>query len=74
MLGVDKIPIQEEYENTLKGDTDLNEKIVKLDEFNELVYENLTLSINTHSSVGKAFGLVRNTKNLEFLERNCKTA
>ena len=51
--------MQEEYENALEGDMVLNKKIIKLDELNELAYENLILSINTSSSVGKvAFGVV----------------
>ena len=61
--GMDKIPTQEEYENALEGDDDLNKKIIKLGELNELAYEDLILSINTSSSVGKvAFGPVKNTK------------
>ena len=52
--GVDKIPMQEEYERALEGDDDLNKKIVKLGELNELAYEDLILSINTRLSVGKA--------------------
>ena len=30
MPGVDKIPMQKEYENALEGDPDHNKKIVKL--------------------------------------------
>ena len=70
---MDKIPTQEEYENALEGDDDLNKKIVKLSELNELAYEDLILLINTSSSVGKvAFGLVKNVKSEDFPERNCK--
>ena len=66
---------QEEYESALVGDEDLHKKIVKLGELNELVYEDLILSINTCSSVGKvAFGLVKNAKNEDFLEGDCKVA
>ena len=73
--GVDKIPMQKEYESALKGDGDLNRKIVKLGELNELAYEDLILLINTSSSVGKvAFGLVKNAKSQDFLEENCKVA
>ena len=37
--GVDKIPTVDEYENALKGDMDLDKKIVKLGDLNELAYE-----------------------------------
>ena len=57
----------------LEGDTDLNKKIIKLGDLNELAYEDLILSINTCSSVGKgAFGLVRNAKSADFLKENHK--
>ena len=70
---MDKIPTQEKYENALKGDDDLDKKIVKLGELNELAYKNLILSINTSSSVGKvAFGLVKNANSEDFPEGNCK--
>ena len=36
MPGMDKIDTQDEYENALEGDMDLNKKIVKLCELNEL--------------------------------------
>ena len=50
-------------------------KDVKLGESNELAYKDLILSINTSFSVGKiALGLVRNAKNADFLEGNCKIA
>ena len=39
--GVDKIPTQEEYKSALEGDKDLDKKIVKLGELNELAYEDL---------------------------------
>ena len=65
--GVNKIPTQEEFENALEGNEDLNKKIVKLGELNELAYEDLILSINTSSFIGKvAFGLVRNAKSADF--------
>ena len=67
MSGMDKIYTQDEYENAMEGDMDLNKKVVKLDELNELAYEKLTLSINTSFSMGKvAFGLVRNAKSAYF--------
>ena len=49
MPGVDKIPMQKEYENALEGDPDHNKKIVKLGQLNELAYEDLILFINTSS-------------------------
>ena len=41
MTGVDKIPIQKEYEIDLKDDVDINKKIVKLGELKELSCEDL---------------------------------
>ena len=72
---VDKIPMQEEYQNALEGDEGLDKKIVKLGELNELAYEDLILLINTSSSVGKVgFGLVKNVKSEDFPEGNYKVA
>ena len=69
---VDKILTQDKYESALDGDEDLNKKIVKLSELNELAYEDLILLINTSSSVGKVmFKLVKNAKSEDFLEGNC---
>ena len=66
-------PTQDKYQNALEGDADLDEKIIKLCELKELLYEDLILFSNTSSSVGKvAFGLVRNAKSADFLEGNCK--
>ena len=48
-MGVDKIPMQEDYDNALEGDMDLHRKIIKLGELNESSYEDLILSINTSS-------------------------
>ena len=73
--GVDKLLTQEEYESALKGDDDLDRKIVKFGELNELSYEDLMLWVNTSSSVDEvAFGLVKNAKSEDFLEGNCKVA
>ena len=73
MSGMDEIPTQDEYKNALKGDTDLNKKITKLGELNELAYEDVISSINTSSSIGKvAIRLVRNAKNADFTKGNCK--
>ena len=73
MSGMDEIATQDEYKNALKGDMDLYKKIVKLAELNELANEDCSLSINTSFSISKVtFGLVRNVKNENFPEGNCK--
>ena len=73
--GVDKIPMQEEYDSALEGHDDLDKKIIRSGESNEFAYEDLILSINTSASVGKvAFGLVKNAKSEDFPEGNCKVA
>ena len=67
--------MQEEYDSALEGDDNLNKKIVRLGELNELAYEDLILSINTSFSMGKvAFGLVKNAKSEDFPQGNCKVA
>ena len=54
---------------------DLDKKFVKLGQLNELAYEDLILSINTSFLVRKVvFGLVKNTKSANFLEKNHKIA
>ena len=50
---MDKIATQDEYKNAIEVDMDLDKKIIKLGELNELLYEDLILSINPSSSVGK---------------------
>ena len=71
--GVDKVPNEHKYEIALKGNTDLNKKIIKLGDINELAYESLIVFINTSSFVGKVvLGFVKNTKSEDFLEGNCK--
>ena len=71
---MDKIPTKMST-RILEGDTDLDKKIIKLGELNELAYEDLILSINNSASVEKvAFGLVKNAKSEDFLEENCKVA
>ena len=71
--GVDKIPTYEEFENALERNEDLDKKIIKLGELNELACEGFILSIKASSSVGKvAFGLVKNAKNDDFPEKSCK--
>ena len=47
MSGMDKISMQDEYEHALKGGMDLDKKIIKLGDLNELAYEDLILSVNT---------------------------
>ena len=50
---VNKIPMQEEYENALESDMDLYKKIIKLDELNQVANDDLMLSIKTDCSVRK---------------------
>ena len=54
MSGIDEIPTQDEYENALEDDMDLDKKIIKLAELNDLAHEVLILFFNTTSSVVKA--------------------
>ena len=71
-LVVDKIPTQEEYESALEGDDDLDKKILKLGELNELAYNNFIL-FKTSSSVDKvAFRLVKNAKAKIFWRETAK--
>ena len=73
MSGIDKIPTQNKYENSLEGEMDLNKKIVKLNELDQLAYEDIILLINTGPYIGKmAFRLVRTAKSVDFPEGNCK--
>ena len=66
MSGIYEIPTQDEY------DADLNKKIAKLGELNELACKDLILAINTSSSVLKVlFRLVKNAKSLDYPEGNC---
>ena len=67
--------MQEDYDSALEGDDNLNKKVIRLCELNELAYEDLILSINICFSVGiVAFGLVKNVKSEDFPEGNCKVA
>ena len=50
--GMDKIPTHNEYKNPLEFNIDLDEKIIKLGELNDLSHEYLVLSIHTSSFVG----------------------
>ena len=69
---VNTIPMQDEYKNALEVDMDMDKKIVKLSEFNELAYKDFILFIDTSSSVWKvAFRLVWNEKSVDFFEENC---
>ena len=49
---VDKVPTQEEYEDTLEVERDLNKMIGKPNDSNKEVYDDLISLINTSSSVG----------------------
>ena len=61
MQGMDKIPSQDEYEETLKGNEVLNEEIVNFCKLKELAYDDMILSISTSSFVGKlVLGLLKN--------------
>ena len=54
---------------------DLNKKIITLGELIELAYEDLILSTNASSSIGQVtFRLVKNVKNEDNLEGDCKVA
>ena len=73
MDGINKVPMHDNIKEALEGNTDLNKKAARLHELNELAYEDLILSINTSSAVGKvAFGLLKNAKSPDFAEENCK--
>ena len=64
---VDKVPMYKEYDKGLEGDVDLDKKVVKLGNLNVLTYKNLSLFINTCSTIGKmAFGLAWNMKRPDF--------
>ena len=53
LSGMDEIPTQDKYENALECDMDLNKKIVKLGELNELSKEDSILLISSSSSADK---------------------
>ena len=68
---VDKIPMQDEYDDVLDDDTDLDKIVIELGELNELSYNVLIFTINNNSSVGNVpFELVTKAKSLEFPEGN----
>ena len=52
---MNKIPMQDEYDNPLEGNTDLDKKIVKVCELYELAQEDLILLINTNFFVRVVF-------------------
>ena len=59
----------------MEGENNLIKNIIKLGDLNELAYEDLILSINTSSSVGKVvFGLITNAKSADSPKGNCKIA
>ena len=75
MSGMDKISTQDENENALKGNTDLNKKIIKFGGLNELADEDFILLINISSSIDiVAFELGRNAESADFPKGNCKIA
>ena len=49
-----KILTQDEYKSALEGDEDLDKKIAKLGELNELEYEDLILSIKVVPLLAKS--------------------
>ena len=53
MIGIDKAPMQEEFEEAQRGGTDLDKKVIKVGELNKLANEDLILSIKTISTVRK---------------------
>ena len=72
---LEKIHTQEQYESALDQNEDLNKRIVKQGELNELMNKDLILLISTSSSIGKVvFGLLNNAKSEDFQEGNCKVA
>ena len=59
--------MQDEHKEVIQDEADLNKKIVKLDNSNELANEDFILLINTCSFIGKvAFGFVCNAKQWSF--------
>ncbi len=70
-VGVNKVTTVEEY-NAAFGLSDYKKKnVVKLGELNELAYEDLILSINGNTTLGRvAFNLVKNCKTDEYPEGN----
>ena len=50
MVGEDKMPTQDKYDNDLNGDSELDRKVVKLGQLNELACKNLIVSISTNAT------------------------
>ena len=50
-VGGDKIPMQKEFEEAQGCGTDIDEKVIKLSELNELAHEDLILSFDTISLI-----------------------
>ena len=66
-VGVDKVPMHNEYKEVFECNTDHDKNIIKLGELIDLANEDLILSINTDSSAVKvAFGLVFSAKSLVY--------
>ena len=51
-VNVDKVTLQDEYEEALQGEIYLNEKIIKLVNLGELAYKDFIFLINTSSLYG----------------------
>ena len=74
LLIVNYVPLQDEYQDALKCESNLD-KIIKLHDLNEPACKNLSLLINTSFPLGEvAFGFVQNAKSLEFAKGNLKLA
>ena len=59
--------------NVLFSDKEINKKIIKLDEINELACEDLLFLININSSVSNAaFAQVRNAKSTHFWKKTAR--
>ena len=68
-MGREKIPTQDKLIAVEDGESDSDKKVTVVDELNKLGYEDLILSINGESMVGRvAYNLVKNCKTPDFLK------
>ena len=75
LLGIEKVPMQEQIDLAESSSSSTDKKIIKLGELNELAYKDIVLSINHTSSSGKvAFSLIKNCKSEEFPKGICRLA
>ena len=75
VIGKEKILTNDEFELALLGSAKEDKAVKKLGELNEEAYEDIILSINHTSNMGKvAFSLVKICVSTEYLEGNCKLA